>query len=226
MSAAVSVVVPWRPGCPHREAAWAHLRGRWEAVGEVVEGRCAGPWVKADALADGVSRASGDLLVFADADVWVDPSEAVAACEVWAVPHLNVHRLSQVSTAEVLAGADWRGLGLDQSNRRDRGPYVGQVGGGVTVIRRDVYEQCPVPRIVGWGQEDEAWSIAMHCLFGAPWRGDLDLVHFWHPPQRRMSRVIGSVEGQRLRKRFRDAQRDPALMRRLVKEAQCDPTTS
>ena len=111
-------------------------------------------------------------------------------------------------------------------DRRDRGPYVGQVGGGVTVIRRDVYEQCPVPRIVGWGQEDEAWSIAMHCLFGAPWRGDLDLVHFWHPPQRRMSRVIGSVEGQRLRKRFRDAQRDPALMRQLVKEAQCDPTTS
>ena len=79
--------------------------------------------------------------------------------------------------------------------------------------------KCPIPRIRGWGQEDEAWSIALHCLYGEPWRGDRDLVHYWHPPQPRMSRIIGSVEGQQLRKRYRDAQNDPAAMRALIKEA-------
>jgi len=215
----VSVIVPWQPGDAHREAAWAHLRPLWEQVGELIEGHCSGDWVKADAVADGLTRATGDMLVIADADVWVDPTAAVEACETWAVPHLKVHRLSERSTAQVLAGEEWRGLPLDQTNQRDRKPYRGQPGGGVTVIRRDIYEQCPIPRIRGWGQEDEAWSIALHCLYGEPWRGDRDLVHYWHPPQPRMSRIIGSVEGQQLRKRYRDTQNDPAAMRALIKEA-------
>ena len=215
----VSVIVPWQPGDAHREAAWAHLRPLWEQVGELIEGHCSGDWVKADAVADGLTRATGDMLVIADADVWVDPTAAVEACQTWAVPHLKVHRLSERSTAQVLAGEEWRGLPLDQTNQRDRKPYRGQPGGGVTVIRRDIYEQCPIPCIRGWGQEDEAWSIALHCLFGEPWRGDSDLVHYWHPPQPRMSRIIGSVEGQQLRKRYRDAQNDPAAMRALIKEA-------
>lgn len=222
----VSVIVPWQPGCPHRQAAWDFLRPRWADVGEVVVGTCEGPWVKADAIANGLARASGDLLIIADADVWVDPTEAVAECRAWAVPHLKVHRLSQRSTELAMAGDDWRRLPLDQTNQRDRKPYPGQPGGGVTVIRRDVYEACPIPRIQGWGQEDEAWSIALHCLYGEPWRGDADLVHFWHPPQPRMNRIIGSPEGQRLRKRFRDAQQDPDQMRQLVKEASCNPNAS
>lgn len=213
------MLVPWQPGCRHREAAWNHLQPRWEQVGELVVGETPGPWVKAEAVADALARATGDLLVIADADVWVDPTEALAACETWAVPHLKVHRLSERSTAQVIDGAEWRGLPLDQTNQRDYKPYRGQPGGGVTVIHRDVYEACPIPRIVGWGQEDEAWSIALHCLYGEPWRGDLDLVHFWHPPQPRLNRIIGSPEGQRLRKRFRDAQTDPAAMRALIEEA-------
>ena len=100
----VSVIVPWQPGDPHREAAWTYLRPAWEAIGELVEGRCSSPWVKADAIADGLSRATGDMLVIADADVWVDPTEAVAACATWAVPHLKVHRLSERSTARAIAG--------------------------------------------------------------------------------------------------------------------------
>jgi hypothetical protein len=214
----VSVLVPWQPGCPHREAAWNFLRSRWERVGEVIVGTCEGPWVKAAAVADALTRAAGDVLVIADADVWVDPSDAVAACATWAVPHLKVHRLSEASTAQVLNGADWRRLPLDASNPRDRKPYVGQAGGGVTVVRRDVYEDCPIPRIVGWGQEDESWAIALQCLYGKPWRGNVDLVHLWHPPQPRRSRVVGSDESRKLRARFRSERSNPTAMRELIKE--------
>lgn len=214
----VSVIVPWQPGCPHRQAAWDFLRPRWADVGEVVVGTCEGPWVKADAIADGLARATGDLLVIADADVWVDPSEALAACVTWAIPHLMVHRLSAESTALVLAGADWHDLPLDSSNGQDRRPYRGQVGGGVTVIRRDVYEQCPIPRIEGWGQEDQSWSAALRCLFGEPWQGSEDLVHLWHPPQPRLNRVTGSEAGKALWRRYRNAARDPVAMRALIEE--------
>lgn len=222
----ISVIVPWQPGCPHREAAWNFLRPRWEAVGEVVVGTCVGPWVKADAVADGLTRATGDRLVIADADVWVDPTDALAACRTWAVPHLNVHRLSAESTGLVLSGADWRGLPLDSSNRQDSRPYKGVAGGGVTVIRRDVYEQCPIPRVEGWGQEDRAWATALTCLFGQPWRGAEDLVHLWHPPQPRLNRVTGSEAGKALRFRYRDAARDPVAMRALIEETRCTSSTS
>ena len=225
-----SVIIPWRQGCPFRERALAWVLDRWAErfpTFDVVLGLHEdGPWCKAAAVADGLSKVADGSLIIADADVWVDPTEAVAACATWAVPHLKVHRLSERSTARAIAGENWRNLPLDQSNQRDRKPYRGQPGGGVTVIRRDIYESCPVPRIQGWGQEDEAWSIALHCLYGEPWRGGLDLVHFWHPPQPRMSRIIGSVEVQQLRKRYRDAQNDPAAMRALVKEATCTPNAS
>lgn len=215
----ISVLVPWQPGCPHREAAWEFLRPRWATVGELVVGTCDGQWVKADAVADALYRAAGDLLVIADADVWVDPSAAIEACETWAVPHLMVNRMSRRSTDAVIGGEDWRRLPLDQTNDRNRTPYQGQSGGGVTVVRRDVYEECPIPRIVGWGQEDETWSIALHALYGPPWRGDADLVHLWHPPQPRMNRVDGSVEGRRLRRRFHEARHDPEAIRALIEEA-------
>ena len=214
----VSVIVPWQPGCPHRQAAWDFLRPRWAEVGEVVVGTCDGPWVKADAVADGLTRATGDMLVIADADVWVDPTEALAACVTWAIPHLMVHRLSAESTAVVLDGVDWRGLPLDSSNRQDSRPYKGVAGGGVTVVRRDIYEQCPIPRIEGWGQEDRAFGEALRCLFGEPWRGSEDLVHLWHPPQPRMNRVTGSKAGKALWFRYRNAARDPVAMRALIEE--------
>jgi hypothetical protein len=216
----VSVIVPWQPGCPHREAAWGHLRPLWEAVGEVIEGHCTGRWVKADAVTDGLSRASGGILVIADADVWVDPSEALASCDTWAVPHMMVHRLSESSTERVLAGEDWRGLPLDPSNSQDRKPYRGQIGGGVTVIRREVLEDIPMdPRFVGWGQEDAAWAHALTCLAGTPWRGTHDLVHLWHPPQPRRSRNVGNEAGRELYGRYQKARRNPALMQTLIEES-------
>lgn len=214
MATDVAVVVPWQPGCPHRETAWEFLRPRWERFGTVIEGRCEGPWVKAAAVADALERTDADVLVIADADVWVDPTEALAACKTWAVPHLKVHRLSEQSTALVLTGADWRGLPLAQR------PYKGRLGGGVTVINRTLYESVPMDlRFVGWGQEDESWAIALSCLAGEPWRGSDDLVHLWHPPQDRMSRVWGSDAGRRLRLRYAKSLKHPDRMRAIVEES-------
>lgn len=219
----VAVVVPWRGGCPHREAAWTWLRARWERTHlgwEVVEGTCPdGPWVKALAIADGLARTSADLIVLADSDVWCDDVKAavdvVATRGGWAVPHFRVYRLTEQATREVLAGGPFGG-------RLARPWYVGFCGGGITVIERGLLDRVPVdPRFEGWGQEDQAAGYAWRTLGGEPWRpkGNADLWHLWHPPQPKMSRLYGSAQSRRLWRRYQQALRKPDAMAALISES-------
>lgn len=226
----VSVVVPWRGGCEHRERAWEWLRS-WYAEThpdfEVVVGReLGGGWRKADALVDGARRASGDVLVAADADVVTDLLPAIA--EVgrvgWSIPHTRVVRLNELGSARFMAGErDERHLPT-VAGKHGPGKHTGRAGGGVVVIRRELFFEVPPDRrFVGWGQEDDSWALALTCLAGKPWRGLSDLWHLWHPPQPRMKRSDGNPEGMALWKRYDSARRDPVAMRSIIDEAkECD----
>ncbi|MGV2386818.1 MAG UNVERIFIED_CONTAM: glycosyltransferase, partial [Thermobifida fusca] len=69
------MILPWRPGCPHREAALSWVLPRWEDTGwqvVVAEQPGGGAWCKAAAVEAGLADATGDVLVVADADVWCD----------------------------------------------------------------------------------------------------------------------------------------------------------
>lgn len=216
----VSVIIPWAPdvGCRHREAALAWTASKWVATGhEVVVGEHAGPWCKAAAVADGLARATGDVLVVADADVWTTGWQAaidqVVSGVPWAMPHGKVHRLTHAATQAVLDGHEpTQGMNLTQT------PYQGWPGGGMVVLRRDVYAQAPLdPRFVGWSGEDESWAHALRTLAGPGWRGTAPLWHLWHPPQERMSRRWGSPEARELAARYVRA-RTFETMRALVDE--------
>lgn len=223
-SKSVAVVIPWRSGCEHRERAhdWvlAQLADKfpdWEVVhGESPDG----PFNRSAAILDGASKTDADVLVCLDGDVWCDNlREAVTNVTTWAVPHRLLHRLSEASSAKFMSGHPLDGLELDKSNSRDRRPYVGNAGGTLVVLTREAMVQAPPdPRFVGWGQEDEAWALALTRLVGKPWRGKADLVHIWHPPQERQSRAIGSPEGAALLARYRQAD-SPEAMRALLAEA-------
>jgi len=198
-----TVLVPFRADGAERDRAWVHLSGRWAGLGwEVVEGMCPdGPWVKALAVEDALSRAAGDVLVIADADVWCPGVvAAVAAVEsgaAWAVPHTLIHRLTKGAT-DVLYGTEVFGGPLIEQRVEQR-PYVGMVGGGCVVLRRDVYEACPLdPRFVGWGQEDAAWGVALTALYGPPWRSTEPLWHLWHPPMDRVGLTAGMASGNQV----------------------------
>lgn len=222
----VSVVVPWSPGCPHREAAWEFVRPTYQGHGwEVVAAPSPdGPFNRSAAIVEGARRSSGDVIVVADADVFLDGRlrESIAQAERvgWAVPHLLLHRLSAESTGRVYAGADWRGLPLSTDNPQDRRPYRGNETGTMVAVRRDVLERVPPDvRFVGWGSEDQAWAMALRALVGKPWRGTDDLVHLWHPPQPRLTRVTGTNENRQLLNRYRAARRNTVRMRALVDES-------
>lgn len=221
----ISVVIPWRAGCPHRERALDWLTGwyaRTHPTWEVVLGRHDdGPWNASAAIIDGAAKASGEILVAHDADCAIDPAEATEHLESgWSIPHLMVHRLSRESSDLFMAGFDLKGLQLDRSNRQDGKPYTGHAGGGVVVLTREAFDAVPPDvRFAGWGHQDDAWALALRTLIGAPWRGKRDLIHLWHPPQERLSRTVGSEESHALFRRYQFAARKPDRMRALIEEA-------
>lgn len=204
----VTAVVPWRGGCEHRERALEWVTARLASAGvDVVLGHCEeGPWVKAVAVADALGRVDADMLVIHDADVWVPELlravEAVDDGVPWVAPHTLVRRLDRSSTAAVLDGGELGGT-LEHP-----GPYVGVVGGGVVVLPRSTYERVPMDhRFLNWGQEDEAWGLALDVLAGPHVRLTGDLWHLWHPAPERIDRRIGSIEGRALRRRYERAAR-------------------
>jgi len=213
------VIIPFAGKCPHRERALSWVTTRYESLGWPVTVAPGGnPWVKAEAIMPAVEASSADVLVIADADVWTDGlHEAVRAVELgepWAKPHKMVHRLSEAGTDALFINAEeWRQYPLDQR------PYRGVSGGGFTVARRQTFLRVPMdPRYVGWGQEDISHAIALYTMTGVPWLGDADLIHLWHPPQKRLSRAFGSTDSKRLLKRYIAAKSRPDLMTSLLEE--------
>lgn len=224
-SVGVSVVFPWRGGCVYREAAFEWLRAAYAAQRpgwSQVVAPGPEPWVKAAALTPAIEALpEGEVVVVSDADVWCDVGEAVSAVQdgaAWAVPHAGVFRLDRQSTADLIAGGEPGELA--------QLPYRGLLGGGIVVLRRETYLDCPMdPRFVGWGQEDESWGLALEALHGTRWRGQERLIHLWHPAPPRLSRRNGSRQSLQLRRRYGMAAADPVQMRELIEEVKepCSP---
>lgn len=209
----ISVIVPLAGDCPHRARAWQYARTQYHGW-EICEGYGdAERWCKADAVRDGLARATGDTLIIADADVWSDhlpeAVDAVASGAAWASPHHKVRRLTELGTAAFLEG---------ERDPEVQERHAAKVGGGIVVLPRETYEKVPLdPRFVGWGQEDECWQIALLALAGKPFIGRHELTHLYHPPQERKTRCIGSQESKELLRRYRDAKRK-GTMRQLLDE--------
>lgn len=225
----VAVLIPWRGGCPHRIAALGWVLARYVALGwpVIVGNHGEGPWRKALAVRAALERTDADVLVLADADCWtggvLEAVERVEAGAAWAVPHRGVYRLTRAATAAWLAGERWADLA---DAPLAEAPYRGFEGGGVTVVRREAYEACPLdPRFAGWGGEDETFGWALRTLYGPALRptGYAPLVHLWHPEPQRATRSFGSLVGRDLRKRYARALNDPVAMTALLEEVTAWP---
>lgn len=216
-----SVIIPFHGDCQHRIRACEWLIDRLSdrhPEWQVVLGMGGKPWCKAAAIADGLTRADGDILIIHDADVWCDNlAEAVDALVFgasWVIPHRLVHRLSENTTDRVLAGAEPTDFPL-----LDEPAYEGWPGGGVSVLWRHTYHAAPMdPRFTGWGQEDASWAMCLDTLSGPHDRLNADLYHLWHPPQDRTTRRVGNVASEALWRRYRRASRRPDRMAELVAE--------
>lgn len=217
----ISAVVPWRAGCGWRERALEFVVARLERVADqVVVGETSGTWCKATAVENGMRLVDGEFVAVVDADVFLRDETWLARCvdrleagAGWASPHGTVWRLDRAATDAVLNGGN---------SRETEAKHTATAGGGVVVLRREDYEVAPLDRrFVGWGQEDEAWAVAMTTMLGPAWIGGRVLWHLWHPKQERVNRAIGSYEGLALRMRYEAAAGDRESVRALIEEVAC-----
>ena len=222
------MLIPYRSGDEWREQARKWVRKRFRRAHPdwpIIEGDDGGPeFSRSGSILTAADKTDADILVITDGDVWTEWGDAIAALEssAWAIPHLLVHRLSPESTLRVLDGGDWHGQPLSRDNHQDRRPYAGHEAGTALAIRAEAFRAAPPdPRFRGWGQEDAAWSAALRTLVGPPWRGVHSLVHLWHPPEQRMSRVKGNPANVALATRYRLAKGDTVRMSALIEEARC-----
>lgn len=212
----VSVLVPRAGDCSHRARAWEWVRQQLSDF-EVIEG-WGDPdrWIKANAIAEALSEATGDLLVIHDADVYSEHlSEAIAAVEAgkhhWAVPHWTVRRLTEQGTTQFLNG--------ERETAAVAEDHFAVQGGGIVVVTREAYERAPLdPRFVSWGQEDKSFARALTTLAGKPFVIRQPLWHLYHPPQERMTRVVGNEVSKALWQRYVSASHQPRRMRELIEE--------
>lgn len=214
----VDVVIPWSGNCVYRASARSYIASRWQSRGYKVKvGEINGPWCKALAVASALRHSMADTLVITDGDVWTDAGpdavERVASGELaWSAPFGTVRRLNQESTVATLDGGPLDGRLL-------KPPFKAVPGGGIVVLRRDVYETAPLdPAFVGWGHEDEAWGMALRCLFGPPGTASDPLWHLWHPPQDK-SGTPERRQNQHRRAQYAKARRNPEAMTALLSEA-------
>lgn len=198
--AEVAVIIPFGNGTPARRSALHHVR-RWYFENmhdaRILIGKGEDPWCKASAVANALGRLKDErILIIADADSFcpgtIEAVKAVRNGVPWAMPHLKVYRMSEDGTKKIYGGIKPGSLTSSRSSF-DQDPYKGFEGGGITVLSRETYINCPLdPGFVGWGQEDEAWAMALNGLYGAPWRGVAPLYHLWHEKPPRMDRYAGS----------------------------------
>lgn len=193
----VSVIVPMdtKPDI-YRKNAWMAMRAHYAhhfPSWQIVEGINKNPrWNKGAAVTDALTRATGDILVIADSDCYVDPKvlqemvDAVADGTAWAMPHSKVHRLSTEKTPEYLRAIEkFETLTGPTATDLCRPVYEGYIGGGIIVVRRVYYEAVGgfPAAFVGWGGEDEALGTILNTMVGPVLRGNADLIHLWHPYQ-------------------------------------------
>lgn len=196
----ITVLIPYGNGTPWRRQALHTVIGWYVQNLEnarILLGYGREPWCKARAVAGALERTREEpIVIVADADC-IAPGihEAVQAVRdgaSWAMPHLKVHRLSRHATTKVHEGVD-PALLTDRRLWLDQNPYLGYEGGGVTVLGRQAYLDCPLdPAFVGWGQEDESWAMALNGLYGPPLRSRAPLYHLWHEKPARLTRYAGS----------------------------------
>lgn len=206
-----------------RQRSWDWLRPRYPSEWELIEcGAESGPtWSKGRQVNAGVKASSGDVLVIADADLYLDIEVLrdaigeVRAGAPWVMPHGIVYRLSRHASAKVLSAE-----GVGRPDRVVAKRHDGPIGGGFVVCKRAAFDVVRGidPRFTGWGGEDISFGRALDTLVGEHHRLWAPTWHFWHTPLQRHEGRRASPENERLAGRYLDAVGDRDAMRALVDE--------
>ncbi|KAA3625134.1 MAG: glycosyltransferase [Proteobacteria bacterium] len=142
----------------------------------------------------GYRRSSGDMIVFADSDIIVPSQHMTMAIKALDLgvdlvrPYRSIVDLGCAETEAYLTGGRFPKIDNERALNRN---YLGEnlcLAGGIFAIRRDRFEYFGGfdEEFVGWGGEDDAFSIRAQALSDKTRIARRALAwHLWHPRQDR-----------------------------------------
>jgi len=189
----VSILIPFRdPENGRRTVVLQWLLKKWaveypeaEVIVEGDDGK--NPFCKSMAVNRAVCRATGDILVITDADVWLQPNvirEAATRGQAWVTKRQKIG-LSKADTDALLRidPLRWRGVATDQE--RERAEWHSRLKTSPPIMfTRVTYTAVNGmdERFRGWGGEDRAFGLALETIVGpATSEFTEDAVHLFHP---------------------------------------------
>lgn len=188
--AGVSVVIPFKTDDGPREALFQWVVSWWQAALPaaelIIEHSLDEPFCLAAARNRGAARATGDVIVIADADMVCERTALLVGIATvrqhggWALPYDVLELLDAATTAAVIAQPADPATLLPPHVVTERN--VTSVSGVVIVPRAAwgvVHGQDE--RFLGWGYEDIAFQHALDTLWGPLQRVPGRLVHLDHP---------------------------------------------
>lgn len=242
----ISLLVPFRANGPRdtRVKNWAWIQKKWEKILPEAE-LCVGtddgghPFSKSVAVNDAYHKSSGDMLVIADADSWVEREQVLTGIERaerrehLVVPWFTAYRLTQADSLSIM---DEEPSGENpvtktmKENSAGTGPSPAS-GAMVIIIQRVSFERVGGwdPRFRGWGSEDVSFANACWTLLGRNEYtiGEAYALHHPAPTNKDGMRVWKNDAGALntpLYERYRKATGHPTLMQLVCMEHPVGPT--
>jgi len=236
----ISLLVPFRANGPRdsRIKSWNWIERRWRAIlpeAEVCVGTDTGghPFSKCVAVNDAYQKSTGDMLVIADADSWVERDaldsalDRAARYEHLVVPWWTAHRLTREDSRTVM-NTDPAGPLSVTKEMRDRckgdGPSPASAA-MVLCIQRVSFERVGGmdERFRGWGSEDVSFGFATWALLARNeyCMGESFALYHPQPKNDKGMRVWKNDDGllnMPLYERYRAAQGNPYLMEHICRE--------
>lgn len=220
----VEVAIPWRDtGSAERSAAWDWIRASWAARhpdwGLVVGDHEGEPFSIPAALNATIARTTADIIIVSSADGQVSADALRKAVEIapsvpWVMPTDQLLRVSADFSARTLASPVNSTLPNTGTRR------TCQLGWGVLVARREVFERVNYDERLDVAWEDSCWGYAAAVLFGEPHRlSRVSTRLLWHPKMRRY-RLPGYDEATTRMTQYQAAHQtgDRAAIERLLAE--------
>lgn len=213
----MQVLIPWTDtGCTHRRRAFEWCRDWWQFNGIEVLTASGSRSAARNAVA---RQASGDVLIFADADTALQPDQLEQATD-------RARVTGQLTPAfdELVQLSRHAKLGSRLPSQRAKvvGRVVRGSALGVVAVPRPLWELVGGfdERFTVWGGEDRAFYYACEVLGdGIAERVPGKAWHLWHPPAARERRQPEYLAGLRLAERYKqctDRSRPEGVLRRTV----------
>ncbi|WP_338450561.1 galactosyltransferase-related protein [Niallia oryzisoli] len=191
----VSIIIPFQTDNGPRAEAFKWIKQFYEHIMPEAE-LCLGIIDKSEinkskAVNLAVKKATRDIFVIADADIVYDPKLIVKAVNMlelnkapWVVPFNEIYEIEKTGTEKLLKTKPKWPIEVNPKECTKANWLYDGFAGKLIVIPRENFEAVEGfdERFIGWGGEDDAFSLSVQTICGNLANIGGKIYHVWHPP--------------------------------------------